>query len=62
MVDYYKYNFLHEKPMKTDYIMKTDHLNTPEQTSGLILQSLKQNKQGFYKDIITNLPNGDDSK
>ena len=27
--------------------------------SGLSLQSLKQYKQGFYKNIIANLPNGD---
>ena len=31
-------------------------------TSGLNLQSVKQYKQWFYKDIIMNLPNGDNSK
>ena len=28
-----------------------------KQTSGLNIQSLKQYKQGLYKNIITNLPN-----
>ena len=44
--------------------MKAGHLNTQSKqvSSGLNLQSLKQYKQGFYKNIITNLPNGEDSK
>ena len=42
--------------------MKTDHQNTQCTLSGLNSQSLKQYKQGLYKNIITNLPNGDNSK
>ena len=41
------------------YIMKAGYLNTQ---SKQVERSLKQHRQGFYKNIITNLPNGDNSK
>ena len=40
--------------------MKAGHLNTQSKNKW-ILQSVKQYKQWFYKNIITNLPNGDNS-
>ena len=46
---------------KTTYIMKAGHLKTQSKQVDRSYNHWN-NKQGFYQNIITNPPNGDDSK
>ena len=54
----YKY-FLYEKSLDCSGNRSSKIL---KEYSGSNLQQLKQYKQGLYKNTITNLPNGEDSK